>query len=265
MDRMLRRLRQFKPRFLQAYPSSVTLLARHIIASSAPRIESLKGIFCGSENMYAWQRELIESAFGVRVFTWYGQSEHVCLAGECEHDSSLHIFPQYSYTELLDGNGRVITEPGEVGDIVGTTFFARAMPLVRYKTDDRAAYAAGTCGACSRPYRRFEGIEGRLQEFIVARTGRPVSMTAINMHNDLFDNVRQFRFVQTVAGEVSLLVVPKETFRPDCDEGYIRAQLALKLQPDIVLTDIELVDIIPPSASGKHRFLEQHLTVDFSD
>ena len=36
------------------------------------------------------------------------------------------------------------------------------------------------CRACGRPYQIWDRIEGRLQEFIVTRGGRWISMTAIN-------------------------------------------------------------------------------------
>ena len=264
MAQMLDRARRFRPRFLQAYPSSAFLLAQYMIDASEPRIDSLSGLLCGSENLYGWQRKLIYEAFGVRPYSWYGQTEQVCLAGECEFDTSLHIFPQYSFAELVDAADRVITEPGLTGTIVGTTFFCDAMPLIRYRTDDRAAYADGPCKLCGRPYRRLAAIDGRLQEFMVSHSGRPVSMTAINL-SALSDTVRQYRFVQEIPGAVRLLVVAKPGYRADRDEARIRHELAPLLRPDIELTRIELVDSIAPTASGKHRFLDQHLAVSFSD
>jgi phenylacetate-CoA ligase len=256
------KLREFRPQFLRAYPSSATLLARFMREEAEPPIAGLKAILCASENLYEWQRREIEEAFGCRVFNSYGQSERVCLAGECEHDTRLHIFPQYGITELLDEHGDPVDEPGRIGEIVATGFLTRAMPLIRYRTTDVAVFARGTCEACGRPYELFDRVEGRLQEFIVSGSGRYISMTAINMHSPIFDNVHQFRFRQSVPGKVMLSVVPKTAYSAATDEARIRSELAPKLGPDIVL-DLELVEEIPRTPRGKFRFLDQELPGPF--
>jgi phenylacetate-CoA ligase len=258
----LAKLRQFRPRFLRAYPSAATLVARFMLEHGEPPIQGLEAVLCGSENLYDWQRRLIEEAFGRRVFSWYGQSERVCLAGECEHDTRLHIFPQYGITELLDERGGAVEEPGRLGEIVATGFLSRAMPLIRYRTTDVAVFARGSCETCGRPYKLFDRVEGRLQEFIVSRTGRYISMTAINMHSPVFDNVHQFRFRQSVPGKLVLSVLPRPAYSSARDEARIRSELAPKLGSDIDL-DVELVADIPRTARGKFRFLDQELPGPF--
>lgn len=263
LQRYVDELRVFRPSFIRAYPSSATLLARHIRAANEAPIEGLRAVLCGSENLYEWQREQIAEAFGCRVFSWYGQSERVCLAGECELDRRLHIYPQYGVTEIIGPDGLPVEEPGQPGEIVATGFLTRTMPLIRYRTGDIAARSEGTCNGCGRPYELIERVEGRLQEFIVSRTGRYVSMTAINMHSPVFDNVYQFRFRQSVPGEVTLAVVPSARFDPVVDESRIRAELAPKLGADFELT-LQLVDEIPPTRGGKFRFLDQELPGPFA-
>jgi phenylacetate-CoA ligase len=263
MPAYLETLRRFEPKYIQAYPSSITMLARFMRVRDEAAIDGVRAILCGSENLYDWQREEIENAFQCRIFSWYGQSEVVCLAGECEYSRALHIFPQYGITELIDQNGEPIEEPGRIGEIVGTGFLTESMPLIRYRTADVATYAPGMCSECGRPYKLFEKIDGRLQEFIVTGTGRHISMAAINMHSPVFDNVQQFRFYQDAPGAVVLRLVPKTTYG-ESDAERIRAELAPKLGDDLVLT-LEQVDEIRPSPRGKHRFLDQKLTTAFGD
>jgi phenylacetate-CoA ligase len=254
-------LRRYKPRFLRAYPSAATLLAQYMLESNAEPIPTIEAVLCGSENLYDWQRRLIERAFACRVFSWYGQSERVCLAGECERDSHLHIFPQYGFTELLGIDGEPITKSGELGEIVATGFLNESMPLIRYATSDTASYADGSCSTCNRHYARFEGIEGRLQEFIVTGDGRYVSMTAVNMHSPVFDNVFQFRFRQSIPGEVLLQVVPKASYGSS-DVERMREELAQKLGTAVKLS-VETVQEIPVGARGKFHFLDQSLPSPF--
>jgi phenylacetate-CoA ligase len=256
----VRRLRRLRPQFVQAYPSSAAVVAQYLLDHGLPPIPGVKAVLCGSENLYPWQRTLVERAFGCRVFSWYGQSEAVVLAGECEHSTKLHVFPQYGAAELVDADGLPVTEPGVPGEIVGTQLHARAMPLIRYRTGDVGVLAAGRCEACGRPYPLLERIEGRLQEFVVGSNGRRISIAAINMHTGLFDNVRQFRFVQRRPGELTLRLVPGAAYDEAADGARIRTELAPKLGGDIALA-LELVDELPRDPSGKFRFLDQSLDV----
>jgi phenylacetate-coenzyme A ligase PaaK-like adenylate-forming protein len=260
----LERMRAFRPRFLQAYPSTATILARYMIAHGEPPIDGLVAALCGSENLYDWQRTIIEDALGCRVYGWYGHSEAVCLAGECEHSTRLHIYPQYGITELVDHDSQPVTQPGRPGEIVATGLHSRAMPLIRYRTTDVAVWADGTCTECGRPYRQFERIEGRLQEFIVSASGRLISMTAVNMHSPVFDNVRQFRFAQDTKGFVVLRLVPAPAFDLERDGTQIRKELAPKLGSDMRL-ELELVEEIQRSRSGKFHFVDQKLPLDVGD
>ena len=264
MPAMLSRARTFRPRFLHAYPSSAAILARYIIDSGEQPIPGLAVVLCGSENLYDSQRELIERAFGCRVYSWYGQSESVALAGECEHSTDLHIFPQLGLVELLDEDGEPVDRPGGRGEIVATSLNARAMPLIRYRTMDVGIMGEKRCASCMRPYRLLARIEGRLQEFLVTSTGRRISMTAINMHSPVFDNVRQFRFVQRVPSAVTLRIVPKQGYVAETDGAQIRQEIGAKLGTDIRL-ELELVNEIGRSRGGKYHFLEQHLDLGLGD
>lgn len=95
------KIREFRPDFIQAYPSAITVLARFMKENNIKKFPSVKAILCGSENLYSWQRKLLEEVFQCRVYSWYGHTEKCCLAGECEKSSYYHIFPEYGYTELI--------------------------------------------------------------------------------------------------------------------------------------------------------------------
>lgn len=262
LPRIVERIRRFRPRFVKAYPSSAAIVARYLVEAGEPPIDGVVAVLCGSESLYEGQRRLIEQAFGCRVYSWYGQSEAVCLAGECERSSDLHVFPQYGVLELVNASGEQVTDVGEVGEVVATSLARRAMPLVRYRTTDVAMLGERSCAACGRPYPLLTRIEGRLQEFMISGTGRVISMTAINMHSPVFDNVAQFRFAQRVAGHVVLRIVPRASYEPDGDEQRIRAELGPKLGADTTL-ELVLVDDLPRSASGKVSFIDQELPSPF--
>ncbi len=257
----IKKMREFRPKFIQAYPSAITILARFMRQNGVEPFPSLKAILCGSENLYPAQRQLLEDTFQCRVYSWYGHAERVVLAGECERSTYYHVFPEYGITELVRDDGSSITNDNETGIIVGTGLDNYAMPLIRYQTDDLAVRAKETC-TCGREYSLLKKVEGRwLQEFIITKNDRPISITAINMHSDVFDNVGQFQFYQDKKEEVVLNIVRKGTYTGR-DTEYIRRELLKKLGDDINLV-IRSVDHIPRTQRGKHRFLIQKLPIAF--
>lgn len=256
----VKKIRDFKPLYIQAYPSTITILARYMKKNNIKKFESVKAILCGSENIYPAQRRLLEDVFDCRVFSWYGHSERVVLAGECEVDNGYHIFPEYGAFELVDKNGK--TANGSKGYIVGTGLTNLAMPLIRYKTDDLAEYGNQKCG-CGRSYEIIKNVAGRwIQEFILANNNRLIPITALNMHSDVFDNVEQFQFFQDQIGEVLLKIVKKPSFT-EKDRMNILIELSKKMGD--IKFDIEYVDEIPRSPRGKHCFLKQNLSFELND
>jgi phenylacetate-CoA ligase len=141
---------------------------------------------------------------------------------------------------------------------VATGFYNFAMPFIRYKTMDLATHT-NQKSPDGFNYRLFKRIEGRLQELIVTSTGRLISMTAINMHDETFDNVRQFQFYQDTPGKLILKILPNKNFS-NVDLQRIYDNLKFKLGHDTEL-EIKLVDSIPRTKSGKLRFLDQKLEI----
>jgi phenylacetate-CoA ligase len=258
-----RKITEFRPQHLQAYPSAVTMLADLLVEHDDVGRINFDVILLGSENIYEWQKEKLERAFpDARLFSWYGHAEQVVLAPECESTDQYHVWPFYGLTEILDESGGEV-ETGEVGEIVGTSFWNYATPFIRYRTMDRARKGRAGCRACGRQFVLLESIEGRLQEIIVTGSGRYISMTALNMHSDVFDHVRQFQFYQDTPGEVTFRVVRKASYTSDDSVG-IRRELKKKLGNDIEL-EIEFVDEVPKTKRGKHRFLVQQLGLRYGE
>ncbi len=250
------RLHRFDPHFIHTYPSAILPLAKYIHTNKI-RFKSLKGLFCSSEQFFPGQRETIEGAFGVRVYSWYGHSENTTLAGECEVSQHYHIFHEYGYTELIDEQGNLITRPGIRGEIVGTSFEMGAFPIIRYRTGDYAEYAPGKC-SCGRNYKLITNVAGRwLQELIQTKKSSGISLTALNFHSNLFDHVVQYQYYQNEVGKVTIRIV-KGSYYSALDEKTILEEHTLKLK-DLVDFSIEYVDSIARTERGKHKYLIQEI------
>jgi phenylacetate-CoA ligase len=101
-------------------------------------------------------RARIEAAFGAQAYDLPGLTEIAAWGFECEARSGLvHVHEDYCYPEVLDDDGRPVA-PGGRGELVFTSLYRKAMPLLRYRTRDVVELADRRC-PCGRTLIAFEG------------------------------------------------------------------------------------------------------------
>ena len=256
-------LHRWKPPILQAYPSSLNLLCDLLRDAKLTAAVSFDLILLGSENVYDWQLEKFERTFpGAKLCSWYGHAEITILAPWCERRRAFHAWPFYGITEILGPDNASVAD-GQQGELVGTSFHNYTTPFIRYRTMDLATRGGSSCEHCGRNFQVLDRIMGRLHEVIVTPTGRYISMTAINMHGPLFDELRQFQFLQEEPGRVIFKYVAKRPLSPEHVET-IRQALMEKLGDEMQLS-LVAVDSIPRTGAGKYRFLDQRLPIKYGD
>ena len=243
---------------LHSYPSAVVDFARHLkdMQIEPPQFAS---VLASSENLYPGQREFIESFFGARLFSWYGHTENLILAGECEVSNYYHIFPEYGVAEVVKEDGSAAASEDELGELVGTTLDNFVMPLIRYRTGDYARIGPARC-ACGRNYRLLKETRGRWhQEMLVGRLNNLISVTALNVHTDVFDRAQQIQFYQRERGKLELRIKRKSDYT-DRDSRRILDALEEKIGDTMEIT-LSFPDEIPLSPRGKFRLVIQELEI----
>ncbi|WP_028867356.1 phenylacetate--CoA ligase family protein [Psychromonas arctica] len=257
MAEYVKHLKSLKNCFLHVYPSSVYQLARYIKKNNIS-ITNVQAILAESENVYPEQRDFVESVFDCRYFSSYGHTEKLIAAGECEHSSNYHVWPTYGYFELVNDQGNVITKQGEVGEIVGTGFINTVMPFIRYKTGDYAEYVADSCDKCNRNHLIIKNIRGhRIQEYLVTLSKDLIPWTAINMHDDTFDDVLKYQFYQDTPGKAIIKVVVNTGFS-DIQKNRIEKNIGQKLDGRVIVK-VEIVENIELTERGKSVFVDQRI------
>ena len=251
---------RYRPSYLHGYPSAVDVLAEYVLrrglTDEIPRIEAA---LLGSEGISKGQRERIERAFRTRVYSWYGHSERVVLAGECERSSAYHHFPDYGFLEIVDDAGRECTREGDRGEIVGTGFYNRCMPLIRYRSGDYAVRLESEC-ECGRCWDRFTDVEGRWkQDMVVGANGARISIAALNMHGPLFERVVRYQYYQDTPGECVLKIMVASGFT-EKDRMTIETAYKNKVG-DEVSFHIDVVDDIALTARGKLKLLDSRISL----
>ena len=260
MPRYAEALMQHRPKWIEAFPSALYPLARWLAENPLPEFtRGVRGVMLFSENVHPPQLARIREVFGCPVIAHYGHSERVLMAGTLPDDGRYFFWPQYGHFELLDERDRPVTEPGRMGFIVGTGFDNRVMPFVRYRTGDLAVLCAE--GHPQLPgFTACERILGRLQEFVVCRDNRLVSITTLGVaHFAELASVEAIQYEQHRPGELLLKVAGVEPL-PAPVLGRIAAAVERKTQGGCSVT-VEQVAKIERTPRGKARMIVQHLDV----
>lgn len=263
LPKYIEKIRKFKPDFIQAYPSVITILARFMKENNVEPFPTVKTIVCDSENLYPWQKEILEEVFQCRIFGFYGHAERTVMAGQCEKSSHYHLFSEYGITEIVGNDGKPVIDDNEIGEIVATGLNNLVCPLIRYRTMDLAVPTHAKC-ECGRGYALLKRIEGRSQQFIVSKGKDLVSLTgAYGLVVKSSANVKEAQFYQDREGEIILNIVKGENYT-DIDSQNVRDGFCRRFGDKFNLS-IRFVESIPRTRTGKFRFLIQKLPIGFGN
>lgn len=258
MPEYVEAMRRWKPAVIQAYPSAIYPLARWLQENPEPAItDCIKGILLYSENVYGFQMDLLREVFSCPVLKHYGHSERVLMAASMPDDERCFFWPHYGHMELVDERGQVITQPGVLGEIVGTGFDNKVMSFVRYRTGDMAVLSEHAHPDLPG-FIAVDRIEGRLQEFLVCKDQRLVSICTMGAaHFGELAKVDVLQYEQREPGHFLLKVVTRKALTA-LERSRIVAAVIEKTQGGCTAEVVEVADI-PRTKGGKHRMLLQHL------
>ena len=237
-------LRRRRPPWLHGYPSLLALLGMHIIDTGGDLGYVVRWVTTGAENLLPHQSAVIERAFGVKPIQHYGLAEGVANISQCEL-GSLHVDEDYAAVEFVPDDQETSHR------IVGTNVTNLAAPLVRYDSQDLAFGPRAAGCSCGRPGRIVERIDGRLEDYVVLRSGARVGRMD-HIFKDMI-NIREAQIRQGVPGEMVICVVRGRDYT-DSDERMLRAETAKRVGNDMTV-DLEYVDALPRTATGKLRFV----------
>jgi len=235
-----------KVRFLRGYASAVYLLAM-LMEEAGLRLR-LQAVFPTAEILYDHWRELIVERLGP-VFEYYGGGELNSIAFECECHQGLHIAEEHVFLEILREEEKV--PDGEMGAVTLTTLQNYTMPLIRYQNGDVAVLDSKPC-ACGRGLMKLSKILGRTNDLLRAKDGRLISGAFIPHLFRVSRGIQQVQVVQETEDLILVKVVKGQEFSGEELETTIEA---MRRYLGEVMIEVEYVDSIPRTVSGKIRFV----------
>ena len=170
------------------------------------------------------------------------------------YSTHYHVEDCFGYCELVC-DGKRVDSTDVWGEIVTTGFNNRVMPLIRYATGDYAQYIED---AACKNYRCLGKVQGRWnQEMLYNIDGNGISMTSINEHSDIFDNVYAYQFYQDTVGKCYLNIVKGEDYSK-IDEKRILDCLQNKVGKGLTIIP-RYVTSIEKNKNGKYQYIIQRL------
>lgn len=200
-------LRKYPCYYLHGYPSVLSEFAEYCkrdMELLSLLKERLRGAFLTSEYPYPKYRNVIEEVFEIPTQSFYGHTERCIMAYETSEKFKFVPFQTYGYAEAIkntDGHC----------NLVGTSYYNQASPLIRYDTQDVIDNPTMDSGIMTT----FNIFEGRSGQFILDKNNRRISLTGLIMgrHHELFDYCSHIQISQCIKGKATIYYVLKEKNR----------------------------------------------------
>jgi phenylacetate-CoA ligase len=249
-------LNKFRPMLIHGYPSSIYLVAKHLVESGQTLDFQPRMVITASETLLGFQSTTIRAAFGCKPYVWYGNTELCGHATECEH-GRLHSQPTHSILRVVDESGCDVAA-GKEGTIVATNYVNRCMPLINYNTKDRAVVSRDQTCPCNRGGLLLDSIIGRVEAYVITSDGRRVGRL-----DHLFKDARHVMNAQVIQNEPGAVTIRIEKAKGYTHriENTIRAEARRRLGKNTLLT-FDYDTPIRKAANGKFSFIVQNYRVD---
>jgi len=168
-ERHIHLISKLKPTFIKILPAYAVYMAEvgyklGIDMSTS----SISRIYLSAEPAPPDMRKNIERKWGAITFDNYGLSDlGQPEAYECELHNGLHEIPDWILTEIIDPETKQpIYEIGKEGVLVYTNLIRKAMPIIRFWTNNPSSWKSFEPCRCGRTTARIEPVYRRVDDMI---------------------------------------------------------------------------------------------------
>lgn len=235
--------------FIHAYPSAAYQFLKYCIKQNLDT-SFIKLCILTSEGVTEEQYYFIKNELNINIYESYGHSEKLIMAGVYPNSNYYTIETCYGYCELIDEQNKLITQKNVLGELVGTTFINKYFPLIRYKTGDYSSYVNGPDDNLIY----LNKIEGHHDKSIIYRAdGGVTSVTALNLHNSVYEHIDGLQYIQRQKGELIVLIIPNEKYT-EKDKIFLENHFKNAMGNDSTV-NIKAVDRLIFQKNGKFQTL----------
>jgi phenylacetate-CoA ligase len=241
----IKKICQFRPHYIDSYPSSIYAIAKYALEHSIDLKGVTEGITTSAETLFDYQRTIIQKTFGVPIVDQYGAAEMCVFIGQCAQ-GSYHVHSDYAIVEFLREDGSPAMA-GEEAEVVCTGLINTVMPLIRYKIGDRVVVSDKKC-TCGCAFPVVEKVIGRTDDVILTPEGNRVGRLSPVLKGF---PIKEAQYVQHAIDAVLLRLVPEDRLSADTEQKIV-IELRKRLGQTIKI-HIEQVESIERGSGGKMK------------
>lgn len=236
----LKKLEDYKPDIIHAYPNTILLVAKKALQLGWKLNWKLKGVFTGSETFKKSDKLIVKKVFK-NIFDIYGQAERVAMFFLCKN-FNYHIGENYSKVEFIKDKFGY--------KIIGTNLYNKSMQFIRYDTGDRVSSLPKNNCKCGVKGRFVESIKGRIDDYLHLPDGRILTRMDV-----AFKGLTEILEAQIIQKKINLIIINyvlNNNFKKNKTEQKLK-KILTKYFGAKVLVKINKVKKILRDKSGKFR------------
>ncbi len=232
-------------RLIVGYGSALGLIADYLSDNDVCINSGIRVIISDSDKLAVHHRKELEKRFSCNVVDRYSNEEQGLIAfsyfSGCEYEVNRSSYR----VEILKLNSNEYAEPGEIGRVIITDLYNKAMPFIRYELGDLAV-----CNDDTSDARYISDLQGRMSDLIRICNGTLISSATVNNYFESKKGIEQYQFEQINDGSFILRVVEKQPhFYSDSEYKNLIRKIYLG-EPRL---SIERLPSIPIGENGKFR------------
>ena len=236
-------LKQWQPKFLRGYASSLALLAEYCLKHDK-KIE-FQSVFSTAEMLLPTQRKLIKNAFKTKVYNNYGLNDGGVSAYESGDENEFIIDTERSILEVVaDNDTKNVFD--KTGRIVATSLYNYAFPFIRYDTGD---YGTQRISNTNQQRKILTDLKGRTTDYITIN-GKTIGSPVLTILMGKTD-VLKYQIIQKKDSTLQIRVLKGDNYSK-IDEDFIKESLTSNLG-DVSIDIVYTSDFI--FSDNKHKFI----------
>ncbi|MEM4345290.1 MAG: hypothetical protein QXX19_03020 [Candidatus Caldarchaeum sp.] len=200
-------------------------------------------------------RKMVQDFFGAEVYDGYGCVEVAPVGGlawECPDRTAYHINIDSVVLEFLKDGEEV--SAGERGEVVATSLFRHATPIIRYMLGDIATPLDDEC-PCGRGLPLLKNVEGRVVDTLKIPGGGHISPYAVMQTIQDVPGLKRYKVLQKTDYTVDVLIMVDGDVEKVVAEVERRSALLFKG----LRYNVKVVDRIETERGKKFKFVESQV------
>lgn len=250
----VQQIKKFKPKFIRGYPSSISIIAEHLLENSGPDIK-LTAVMTTAEKLYNKDRKVISEAFACDVLDQCGCNDGGEGFWECKEHVGYHIGVERAIHEFVNDLSEPVSNH-EDAHVILTDLANFAMPFIRYDAGDMAIPTGDIC-SCGRELPMVKSITGRSIDRVILPNGFSMpglTITDIFEHDEtMIDKIKEYQVIQEKINEFTINIVQNENYNNETSRiisKYLEGYMGIPLE-----INFKFVEKIPFTDANKKRIV----------